>query len=562
MTRSITHPIDVIGTASDDNLLFYTLSVAPVGSTAFAEIARGTTHRDQRRAGHVRPDDAAQRQLRPAPVGHRRRRQRRRPMDETFDVAGDLKLGNFTLSFTDLTVPVSGIPITVTRTYDTLTARDSDDFGFGWRLEFRDMDLRTSVRADRPRGDGSASTTRSADGQRVYVTLPGGKREGFTFQPPSWLPASRGGFLGIFEPAVRPRPGRDELADGRAGRSSGSTLTAECSTTPPALPYNPRRPDFGGSYLLTTKDGIAYDIDASDRPAHARSATPTATPLTFTDAGITSPPGRQSPSSATRRAASPASSIRPATRPLPVRRPRRPGRRHRPHGQHDTVRLRSSPAALPDQVIDPLGRTGVRTEYDAQGRLTKLIDAAGKPVQFAYDPTHCIETVTDPLGNPTTYEYDARGNIVGQIDALGGVTRRTYDARQQHADRDRPARPDDDFHLRRPRQRPDQDRPARQHHDLDLRAFTFGTTAEAAVQGRQRHRSPAWRPRPTRSATPPTTATIARGNLVAQTDAAGQYDHGREQHGGQPDADYRPARKRHATTMYDGVGNLHAVDRR
>ncbi len=39
------------------------------------------------------------------------------------------------------------------RTYDTPdTANQSDDFGYGWRLEFRDTDLRTSVAPDRRRG--------------------------------------------------------------------------------------------------------------------------------------------------------------------------------------------------------------------------------------------------------------------------------------------------------------------------------------------------------------------------------------------------------------------------
>ena len=61
------------------------------------------------------------------------------------EVAGDLKLGNFSLAFTDLTVPVLGVPISVTRTYDTLTAGHTADFGFGWRLEFRNMNVRTSV---------------------------------------------------------------------------------------------------------------------------------------------------------------------------------------------------------------------------------------------------------------------------------------------------------------------------------------------------------------------------------------------------------------------------------
>ncbi len=38
------------------------------------------------------------------------------------EVTGELKIGNFTLSFTDLTIPVSGIPITIARTYDSLNA--------------------------------------------------------------------------------------------------------------------------------------------------------------------------------------------------------------------------------------------------------------------------------------------------------------------------------------------------------------------------------------------------------------------------------------------------------
>ena len=79
------------------------------------------------------------------------------------------------------------------------------------------------------------------------------------------------------------------------------------------------------------------------------------------------------------------------------------------------------------QVIDPLGRTGVRTEYDGQGRLVKLVDAAGKAVALAYDPTHSTETVTDALDHPTTFEYDERGNVITEVNALGGTTRRTYD---------------------------------------------------------------------------------------------------------------------------------------
>ena len=88
------------------------------------------------------------------------------------DVTGDLKLGNFRLSFTDLEIPVSGIPISVTRTYDSLNASQRDDFGYGWRLEFRDTDLRTSVRARTPQEELLGVQSPFSKGERVYVISP------------------------------------------------------------------------------------------------------------------------------------------------------------------------------------------------------------------------------------------------------------------------------------------------------------------------------------------------------------------------------------------------------
>ena len=48
--------------------------------------------------------------------------------------AGDLKLGNFEIAFTDLTIPVAGIPISITRSYNSLYTATKGDFGQGWRL--------------------------------------------------------------------------------------------------------------------------------------------------------------------------------------------------------------------------------------------------------------------------------------------------------------------------------------------------------------------------------------------------------------------------------------------
>src|SRR5262249_23139041 len=101
-------------------------------------------------------------------------------------------------------IPVAGIPISVTRTYDTLTAKESHDFGFGWRLEFRNMNLRTSVAPSGMEEYTIYNPFRMRS--HVYVTVPGGVRQGFTFQP-EVAPNLRGGFLGIFEPKFVPDPG-------------------------------------------------------------------------------------------------------------------------------------------------------------------------------------------------------------------------------------------------------------------------------------------------------------------------------------------------------------------
>src|SRR5439155_4101397 len=96
---------------------------------------------------------------------------------------------------------------------------------------------------------------------------------------------------------------------------------------------------------------------------------------------------------------------------------------------HNPTRLvySTSRAHYLQQVIDPLGRTGTRTEYDDQGRLIRVFDALGNPVQLTHDQATSSETVTDALGRATTYQYDARGNVLTEVTALGAVTRRTFD---------------------------------------------------------------------------------------------------------------------------------------
>ncbi|MCC3589057.1 MAG: hypothetical protein JGK14_00020, partial [Microcoleus sp. PH2017_28_MFU_U_A] len=180
----VSAPLVIRGTITDSNLDYYTLSVAPVGSSQFKEVYRGTTAVTNGTIATFDPTILAN----GAYVlkftafdanGNGSTTER------TVNVAGDLKLGNFRLSFTDLSVPVAGIPINVTRTYDSLNANSSDDFGYGWRMEFRDTDLKTSLKADPTYEELGINTVPFDSKTKVFITLPGGKRETFTFKPTS-----------------------------------------------------------------------------------------------------------------------------------------------------------------------------------------------------------------------------------------------------------------------------------------------------------------------------------------------------------------------------------------
>jgi RHS repeat-associated protein len=346
------------------------------------------------------------------------------------DVAGDLKLGNFRLSFTDLEIPLSGIPISVVRTYDSLNASERDDFGYGWRLEFRDTDLRTSVRKQTTEEELLGVQSAFADGERVYVTLPGGERTGFTFEPRG---SHLNGYLSypeafMYHPEFVADDGSEltlRVKDVNLVRKAGTDEYVENGS---GVPYNPADPRFGGVYELVTKEGVLYTIDAvsgdlltvTDRNENK---------LTFSDAGIVSSTGVAV--SFERDA---------ALRIVGVVDPEgnRIGYEYDEFGDLVGVTDREDnttefvydaddrPHYL-EEIIDPLGRSGVKTEYDDKGRLQRMLDVNGEAVELVYDPDNSTQTVLDVFGNPTTYVYDERGNVVTEVDAVNKVVERTYD---------------------------------------------------------------------------------------------------------------------------------------
>lgn len=355
------------------------------------------------------------------------------------NVDGNAKLGQFRLEFTDLQIPLAGIPITISRVYDTRQAADKGDFSFGWSLGLRDARIRETV----PAGEGDGFFTTGGTfrvGTKVYLTNPAGERVGFTFDvtPPI------GGIFGVGAvsyPIFKPDPGvYDKLEVDPAERlglekqPDGTVLVGLFK-----FPYNP------DNFVLTTKDGLKYRYNQF---TGLQSITdPNGNTLTFKNDGIYVGSARQV--TFVRDGAGRITKItypaldnegQPETRELTYTYDAAGDLRTFVQPVNDQQSLTTSFSYRTDQphyldtVTDPLGRTVIRTDYFDDGRIKSVTDANGNAVEYNYDLENNTETVHDANGNVTKLTYDDRGNVLEErkgeheITLPGGATKIVYDS--------------------------------------------------------------------------------------------------------------------------------------
>jgi RHS repeat-associated protein len=429
---------DIFGTVQDDHLTSWKLELLSSTHQHVSIIASGTTQITNAKLGTFDPtrfqNDSYILRLTAINRGGLSN-----SIDTNINVAGNLKLGNFSMSFTDMSIPVAGIPILVTRTYDSLRAQQESDLGFGWSLSFRDVDLRTNLAKTGDEDGGLYAPFR--DGTRVFVTLPGGKREGYTFRPkavslfdpfqrerdvpPEYQPGS--GLNAVyFVPSFLPDKGVTNMLT--VPRSQLTKKGREYFQFGGGFAYNPYDLSFGGRFSLTTKEGIHYVIDAT--AAQVRSISDSSgNSLKFEANRITSTRGvsieiRRDLENRIVAIDDPAgNSVKYAydvNGDLVGVTDRT--------GNKTTFLYKNEPSHFLDRVIDPMGNTGVRTNLDSDGRIISITDALGNTTKKNYTLGNSTEEVVDALGRTTLYQYDSQGNILREVDALGRITQRTFDS--------------------------------------------------------------------------------------------------------------------------------------
>ena len=306
------------------------------------------------------------------------------------------KPGEFSLEYTDLSIPVAGIPIEITRSYSSLDSSFQGDFGYGWSLGLQDAQIVEAAPDGRNLNfDDFFGGNSLTIGTRVTLTTPNGRRVGFTFDPQ----LDGGGFFGArYAPVFRPDPGVEETLE-----VAYTPLSIFCDGSVGlylfGFTYNP------SDYTLTTKNGTEYNYNqynglqtVEDRNGNT---------LTFEDDGITSSTGvevdfiRDSQGRITQIVDPEGNSLIytynldgdliSVTDRL---------------GNESKFKYDSPREHYLTEIIDPLDRFVSRTEYDDQGRASRLINLNGDAVEIEYDSANLLREIKDELGNTYINEFD------------------------------------------------------------------------------------------------------------------------------------------------------------
>jgi RHS repeat-associated protein len=78
------------------------------------------------------------------------------------------------------------------------------------------------------------------------------------------------------------------------------------------------------------------------------------------------------------------------------------------------------------QVVDPLGQSST-LNYDSKNNLVSATNALGRQVLFSYDANNNLLAVTNPAGSVSTFTYDQYGQLISGRDANGHSTSLVYD---------------------------------------------------------------------------------------------------------------------------------------
>jgi RHS repeat-associated protein len=337
-------------------------------------------------------------------------------------VNGDLKVGHFSFTVTDLEIPLAGIPIRISRTYDSRRIHEDLDFGLGWSLSMTDVKLEES----RIPGDGWELRQYSAGPLNtlieycvepllpapiITVSLPNGDVEEFNLQASPQCNMVEP--IRDVEITFVAKSGTDsilEATDINRGRLVNDIIVGDDFVD--AL--NPNE------YKLTTKQGYIYYINQASGVVKIED--PNGYFVTFSDDEIAHSSGK---SIKLQRYDSGRihSIIDPNGNENKYGYSSSGGRywlnwHNDPLGNTTQYKYLSNTNLYLTEIIDPLGRPLIKNIYDENGRLTGQEDGEGNLKTFDHNIDARTSIVTDLDGRSTLFNYSDKGNVTQEIKVI------------------------------------------------------------------------------------------------------------------------------------------------
>jgi len=422
---SISQPTEIIGSVTDDNLQFYKVLVRKLGIQEWTQLSSGIEPVQAAVLAEIDPTllhngvyelalEAVDANNRKSTLIHR------------INISGQLKIGHFSFTVEDMQQPLSGMPISIRRTYDSRQKDVLGDFGYGWSLDYQNLTLDESrvpgqywQRREFRSGPFNLLANFCIDpiGEpQVMVTLPNGEQETFAMQASPRC--------SLYQPLNQVELVFEAQDDTRATLELQNPHTFDFVND--RLSNLAAAQEFAdpSKYILTTEAGFKFYIDQA--VGIEKVIDPNGNTLTYTDNGISHSDGpridfnRNSKGLITSFSHSSGQSVNYA---------------------YDAIsQLQSATDAvdattyyiyqsdgLLTEIIDPLNRPLLKNIYNDAGRLIAQEDSAGRRTVLDHDIAGRQSLVTDRLGRSTSYYYNSRGDVTSVVNALGATTSYTYD---------------------------------------------------------------------------------------------------------------------------------------
>ncbi|MCK5566178.1 MAG: gliding motility-associated C-terminal domain-containing protein, partial [Planctomycetes bacterium] len=338
-------------------------------------------------------------------------------------IAGRIKLGIFRITEMDVSIPMMGLPIVVSRTFDSTNKDRYSDFGYGWSLDIESVE----VEEDSMRN--------------VVLNMPDGTRRKFTFE------LRKADQYGLEYKAVW--HAEDGVYD-TLEMQGNNRLFLLCGLglrwfAWPQMSYEMFKIP---GYVLTRPDGTKYYIERepgeSDIVIDPYTGNYLWVPVSWSEPElkkIEDLNGNTLTFDGSRIIHSAGKNIKYVRDPE--------GRIVQILGPDDEILIEYGYDSVGDlktvtrqtltttyfydinhnldSIEDPRGITPIVNEYDEDGNLTAHTDAFGNRIEYLHNPESKQEVVLDRAGNPTIYGYNDDGLVTEITNALGQVVSYTYD---------------------------------------------------------------------------------------------------------------------------------------